>query len=102
MTAVIHQPYFLPWMGYFSKLVYADKFIVLDNVNFTKGSFIDRTQIVGPNGDLIWLTMPVGQQFKKHCNEIHFSNVEIVENMVKTLYSIYSKARYFRSSIKAG
>lgn len=30
-TAVIHRPYFLPWLGYFTKLVYADTFIVQDN-----------------------------------------------------------------------
>lgn len=48
MIATIHRPYFLPWMGYFSKLFYSDIFIVMDDVNFTKRHFIDRTKIINP------------------------------------------------------
>lgn len=97
--AVIHQPYFLPWMGYFSKLVYAEKFVVLDNVNFSKRHFIDRVQVINAEGEPIWLGMNIGEQYKVKCNEIQFNDKGRVENFIKTFYSAYSKARHFKDTI---
>ncbi|RYE59542.1 MAG: hypothetical protein EOP48_00565 [Sphingobacteriales bacterium] len=65
MTAVMHQPYFLPWMGYFSKLLYADKFIVLDDASFSKRKFIDRVQIINPSGELMWLGLEISATLTK-------------------------------------
>lgn len=98
-TAVIHQPYFLPWMGYFSKLVYADKFIVLDSVYFTKRKWIDRVQIINTQGVPMWIGLPIGQHFNEPCNEIHFSDKKAIDKIIKSLYSSYSKARHFKDSI---
>ena len=39
---VLHLPYFLPWLGYFSKLAHCDVFVVLDAVHFTKRHYLDR------------------------------------------------------------
>lgn len=100
MKAVLHQPYFLPWMGYFSKLVYADKFVVMDNVEFSKRHFIDRVQVINSDGQLIWIGMHIGQHYKEKCNQIIFSNPKSVDNMVKTLHSSYSKARHFKTNIQ--
>lgn len=100
MKAVIHQPYFLPWMGYFSKLVYANKFIVLDNINFTKRKFLDRTQVISSDGRLIWIGIPIGEHYKEKCNGISVTNSDIVNKVIKTLYSAYSKARHFEGTIE--
>lgn len=100
MKAVLHQPYFLPWMGYFSKLVYADKFIVMDNVEFSKRHFIDRVQVINSDGQLIWIGMHIGQHYKEKCNQIIFSDPNAVDRMIKTLHSSYSKARHFKANIK--
>ena len=40
-VAAIHQPNFLPWLGFFHKMAVADVFILLDSVPFTKNSFQD-------------------------------------------------------------
>ena len=87
-------------MGYFSKLVYADKFIVMDNVEFSKRHFIDRVQVVNSDGQLIWIGVPVGQHFKEKCTQITFSDPKAVEKMIKTLHSAYSKARHFKDNIQ--
>ena len=100
MKAVIHQPYFLPWMGYFSKLVYADKFVVLDNVNFSKRHFIDRVQVINSNGEPIWIGLNIGEKFKVKCNEIYFEDRNRFEMIIKTLHSAYSKARHFEETIE--
>ena len=35
-VVAIHQPNFLPWLGYFDKIARADVFVVLDDVQFPK------------------------------------------------------------------
>lgn len=59
MTVVaIHQPNYLPWLGFFHKLAQADRFVSLDSVQYTRTGFTNRSQILGPRGSLP-LTVPV-------------------------------------------
>ncbi|HUT49662.1 MAG TPA: WbqC family protein [Alphaproteobacteria bacterium] len=59
MTIVaIHQPNYLPWLGYFDKLARADRFVFLDDAQFTKNSYINRTRVAA-GGAARWLTIPV-------------------------------------------
>ena len=100
-NVVIHQPYFLPWMGYFSKFIYADTFIVLDNVMFTKGSYLDRVQIVNTSGDISWIGLNIGQHFKERINEVSISNSKTMKRILKTIHYSYSKARYYKNTIES-
>ena len=54
----IHQPAYLPWLGYFDKIRQSDLFIYLDTVQFQKQSFQNRNKIRTANG-WTWLTVPV-------------------------------------------
>jgi hypothetical protein len=59
MTVVaIHQPNYLPWLGYFSKMLQADIFIFLDDAQYTKNSYINRVRVLC-NGLAKWLTIPM-------------------------------------------
>jgi len=58
MVVSIHQPAYLPWLGYLARIACSDLFIFLDTVQFEKNSFINRNRIKTPNGPL-WLTVPV-------------------------------------------
>jgi hypothetical protein len=58
MIVSIHQPAYLPWLGYFDKIRRADLFIYLDTVQFQKNSFQNRNKIRTKSGP-IWLTVPV-------------------------------------------
>jgi hypothetical protein len=42
-VVAIHQPNYLPWLGFFYKIFAADVFILLDDVPYSKGSFTART-----------------------------------------------------------
>jgi RimJ/RimL family protein N-acetyltransferase len=54
----IHQPNFFPWLGFFDKLRRCDAFVLLDTVEFSKGSRTNRSQ-VQVNGQPHWITAPV-------------------------------------------
>lgn len=60
MIVAIHQPNFLPWLGYFDRMIRADMFIVLDHVQFERRNYQNRTRIrIDDKGH--WLTVPVQQ-----------------------------------------
>ena len=58
MIITAHQPNYLPWLGFFHKMYTVDKFVILDNIQFTKNMFIQRNKIKTSNGELM-LTVPV-------------------------------------------
>ena len=43
-VAAIMQPYYLPYVGYWRLIATADIFVILDNVNFSRG-WINRNRI---------------------------------------------------------
>jgi hypothetical protein len=60
----IHQPNFLPWLGYFDKIRRAEAFILLDDVQFQKtgATWTNRVQVMVA-GAPAWLTVPVVRAF---------------------------------------
>ncbi len=97
MIAAIHQPNFLPWIGYFHKIKNADIFVFLDDVQFTKNGFTNRNKIKTAQGEH-WLTLPIIQagKFKQNINECLILNKDVtVSKIIKTIQLSYSKARHF-------
>ena len=64
MIVTVHQPHFMPWLGYLHRMAQADLFIVLDHVQFERGNYQNRTMI-RMNGEARWLTVPVVQRSQK-------------------------------------
>ena len=58
MKVAIHQPHYLPWLGYFAKWAAADLFVFLDTVQFEKNGWQNRNRIKTRDGAR-WLTVPV-------------------------------------------
>ena len=58
MRIAIHQPHYLPWLGYLAKWAAADLFIFLDVVQYEKNGWQNRNRIKTPDGAR-WLTVPV-------------------------------------------
>ncbi len=66
MLVAIHQPNFLPWLGYFDRMVHADLFVLLDHVQFERRNYQNRT-LIRLEGEARWLTVPVVQLSQKEC-----------------------------------
>jgi WbqC-like protein len=64
MRVAIHQPHYLPWLGYLQRMARADLFIVLDHVQFERGNYQNRAS-VRVNRAAHWLTVPVLQHSQK-------------------------------------
>lgn len=58
MNIVISQPMYFPWVGILEQIRLADHFVFYDDVQFSKGSFVNRVQIKTSSG-IKWLTVPL-------------------------------------------
>lgn len=93
-----HQPAYLPWLGYFHKIALAHEFVLLDDVQFEKNSFINRNKIKVSNGEA-WLTIPV--EMKGHMDRnIKDMRIDEKSNWRKkhwnSLLMNYSKTPFFK------
>jgi len=97
MKAVILQPMYLPWMGYFGLIDVADVFVFYDDVQFVERSWQRRNKIKMPNGNWIWLTVPVIKKFGEKINEVRINNdINWSEKHWKSIRHAYSQAPYFK------
>jgi WbqC-like protein family len=58
VKVAIHQPQYLPWLGYLAKWAAADLFVFLDTVQYEKNGWQNRNRIKTVDGAR-WLTVPV-------------------------------------------
>jgi hypothetical protein len=69
VKVAIHQPQYLPWLGYFDKLDSADVFILLDTVQFKKHEWQNRNRIRTKDG-WQWLTVPIIDRFPEQIDRV--------------------------------
>ncbi|MGA9380772.1 MAG: WbqC family protein [Phormidium sp.] len=96
--AVIHQPQYLPYLGFFHKLNQSDIFVVMDSVQFMRRGIQHRNKIKTSKGEQ-WLTVPVFHQSSRE--EEYIKDVQInlefpwARKHWNTLITNYSPAPYF-------
>ena len=74
MKIAAHQPEHFPYLGFFQKMKAADLFVILDDVQFTRGNFQNRNKFKNKNGFDEWFTIELGPSAnKKLINEIYVS-----------------------------
>jgi hypothetical protein len=73
MIVAVHQPQYLPWLGYFDKIDRADVFVLLDTVQYKKNEWQNRNRIKTADG-WQWLTVPVTYKFPQRINEVVINN----------------------------
>lgn len=97
-----HQPAYLPWLGYFEKIMRSDIYIYVDTVQFEHRSFINRNKIKTANG-VIWLTVPVlakGHRDSTLC-ELKINNEnDWQKKHFLSICTAYKHAPYFQEFIE--
>ena len=94
MTIAIHQPNYAPWLGYFAKIARSDVFVFLDDVQFSKNSYINRVQIDAA-GSPRWLSIPVSYKFGDPINRVRSSVAGWPKAHLDTLKTYYATAPAF-------
>lgn len=93
---VILQSNYIPWRGYFDLIRRADKFIFLDEVQYTRRDWRNRNKIVTPHGEK-WLSIPVQQSGKyfQSIKETKIADQNWAAKHWQTISGIYKKAPGF-------
>jgi hypothetical protein len=101
MIVTIMQPAYLPWLGYFHRILLSDLFVVLDHVPIDKSSrtnFASRNKIRTKDG-WTWLTVPVrtaGRHDERQLNRLEIANESNwAQKHWRGLSAAYAKAPYW-------
>lgn len=99
MIVAVHQPQYLPWLGYFGKMIRADAFCYLNDVQYKKNEWQNRNRIKTAQG-WQWLTVPVRFHFPEKINEVAINNTTGWQKKhLQALITNYSRAPYYNSYI---
>jgi len=97
MKIAIMQPYFFPYIGYFQLINAVDKFIIYDNIKYTKKGWINRNRYLLNNEPVIF-SIPLTHasdylDIKERTISSSFNKLSLV-NKIK---AAYTKAPYFQN-----
>ncbi len=89
------QPYFLPYIGYWQLLAAVDRFVVYDNIQYTKKGWINRNRFLR-NGADAFFTLPL----KKGSDFLDVADRALADDFVPStllnpLANAYRKAPFF-------
>jgi len=94
-TIAIHQPNYIPWLGYFYKIYQSDIFVFLDDVQYSNKGMHDFHYIKNPQGRFR-LKIPVKVNFGDSISEVKLNNnIKWKENHLQQIESNYKKSPYF-------
>lgn len=97
MKVGIMQPYFFPYIGYFQLIASVDKFVIYDNIEYSKKGWVNRNRIL-INGKDDYITIPI----LKDSDYLQISERNTVNKADKSVQKIinkintsYCKSTYF-------
>lgn len=91
------QPAFMSWQGFFELIYKSDRFVILDDVQFSPHGYQQRNRLFKNKNQVGWYTVPV----RKAGVLLSLNETKIDEStfwrkkMWKRIYQNYNKASYF-------
>jgi hypothetical protein len=98
MRISFNQPAFLPWGGFFARLLSSDMMVLLDDTALAHGfTYVNRNRIKGPLGE-VWITVPLkrkGRGTQKIKDLEIYKPDKWAKKYLLTLKHFYGKSVYF-------
>ncbi len=96
MICTVHQPNYLPYLGFFEKAFKSDVFILYDTTQFKKNDWQNRNKICVSDG-WQWISLPILHDFGQKIFEVKIKDPQksLIKNW-RTLQVTYSRAPYFK------
>jgi hypothetical protein len=95
MKVGIMQPYFLPYIGYFQLIASVDKFVIYDNIKYTKKGWINRNRMLQNGTDKIFSVALAKASDRLDIVERELSSDFNRQKLLSQFRGCYLKAPYF-------
>jgi len=102
MIVTVHQPNFLPYLGFFDKILKSDIFIIYDTAQYVKRNFMNRNKI-NNHGKEMFINIEVENGAnKKQIKDVYLKNNNTAkyEKILKDLKASYQKTPYYLDVIQ--
>ncbi|XHH09426.1 MAG: WbqC family protein [Candidatus Bathyarchaeia archaeon] len=96
MIIFVHQPEYIPWIGFFDKLARCDLFVVYDDAQYVHGGYHNRNRIRTQNG-WRWLTIPIVHNHPQMIKDVRISGRNWRKEHLQILRHNYEKTPYFEN-----
>lgn len=97
-SVAIHQPNYLPWLGYFYKIYLVDHFIFHDDVDINLRSFTKRTLLRKERKEIEtqWLIIPTEKSSDRKISALIIADGEkAVKKHLRKIKYIYQESKFF-------
>jgi hypothetical protein len=96
MICTIHQPNYLPYLGFFEKAFRSDTFILYDTTQFKKNDWQNRNKMCTLNG-WQWISIPVVHNFGQKIYEVKIKDPQkSLKKNWRSIEVVYGKSPYFK------
>lgn len=96
----IMQPYFFPYLPYFSLIAHTDRWVIFDNAQYSRRSWANRNRILNAQNEPQYITVPVGSV--GHFQPILEAKVVDSQTALKNILNrlkVYAKRAPFYSEV---
>ncbi len=95
MIVFVHQPEYIPWLGFFDKLARCDTYVVYDDAQYQHGGFHNRNRIRTPQG-WEWITVPISHGHPQTIKDVKIFDDHWKKKQLTSIISRYQRAPYFK------
>jgi hypothetical protein len=99
MKIAIMQPYFFPYIGYFSLIKHTERFILFDTVQYIRHGWIDRNRILKQKDSWLYIQVPSSNKGRDTLiKDLKINNVELWQKKILSQLTVYKKSApyYFK------
>jgi hypothetical protein len=96
MIVFVHQPEYIPWIGFFDKLARCDVFVIYDDAQYVHGGYHNRNRVRTSKG-WRWITIPIMHNHPQMIKDVRISGEQWRKDHLQILTQTYEKTPYFNT-----
>ncbi len=102
MKLGIMQPYFFPYLGYYSLIKNTDKWIIFDSIQYIKKGWINRNRILKPKQGWQYIVIPIKKQPRETMIKDTFIDQSAnLNNLIRGKLTVYKNiAPYYQDVLE--
>lgn len=95
MITFVHQPEYLPWIGFFDKLARCNLYVIYDDAQYVHGGYHNRNKI-RTNQGWRWITIPIVHNHPQLIKDVKISGNNWKQEHIRILTQSYEKTPFFK------